>query len=165
MENHSRKRAQRCNCLVDVDGDSKGPPAFQCGSFFHLFTMNIRYMIKRIRSFQYAFSGIIRFLKHEKNGQIQLTVAVIAIITGFALKIDSFEWIAIIACCALVLSFEMINTAIEKTCDLITTDHHPVIKIIKDVAAGAVLVSAVASLIIGIIIFLPKILLLFKLYT
>lgn len=118
-------------------------------------------MLKRIQSFKYALNGIIRFFSHETNGKIQLAAAVIAISTGFILNIDRAEWIALIFCCGWVLGLEMINTAIEKTCDLISIDYHPMIKTIKDVAAGAVLVSAVASLVIGVIIFLPKILLLF----
>jgi len=114
--------------------------------------------MKRLLSFRYAMNGISAFFRQGPNAKIQLLAGITAIIAGLILNISPMEWIAVIFCCALVLSLEMINTAIEKTCDLISTEYHPLIKTIKDVAAGAVLLSAVASLIIGVIIFLPKIL-------
>jgi diacylglycerol kinase len=80
------------------------------------------------------------------------------VVSGSVLKISLHEWIWLTGCIATVLSFEMMNTAIEKTCDLLHPAIHPTIKVIKDVAAAAVLVVAAGSVIIGAIIFLPKIL-------
>jgi len=80
-----------------------------------------------------------------------------AIIAGILLKISSTEWLFIVLCSMLVLMLELINTAVEYLCDTITTDFHPVIKIVKDISAAAVLISAAGSVITGLIIFLPKI--------
>lgn len=114
--------------------------------------------MKLLKAFKYAFQGILTFSSTDNNGKIELCFAVIAIAAGFMLYISTFEWIAVVLCIALVLSLEMFNAAIEKLCDMVEPAFHPTIKIIKDIAAGAVLLSAVASLIIGLIIFLPKIL-------
>lgn len=113
--------------------------------------------MKIIRSFHYAISGVFRFFRYERNGQIQLCAAIVSIILGIWLSINAGEWTAVLLCIGAVFSLEMINTAIEKMCDFIQPERHPAIKAIKDIAAGAVLMSAVASLIIGAIIFLPKI--------
>ena len=67
------------------------------------------------------------------------------------------EWLVVVLCITVVLTLEMINTAIEKLCDVVQPDYHPQIKIIKDIAAGAVLIAALGSIIIGAIIFVPKI--------
>jgi diacylglycerol kinase len=81
----------------------------------------------------------------------------LAIIAGILLKISATEWLFIVLCSMLVLMLELINTAVEYLCDTITTDFHPVIKIVKDISAAAVLISAAGSVITGLIIFLPKI--------
>ena len=83
-------------------------------------------------------------------------------ILGGVLKINSIEWLIILGCSMLVLSLELMNTAIEKICDLITKDIHPVIKVVKDISAAAVLIAAIGSLFTGVIIFLPKLLNLFR---
>lgn len=118
--------------------------------------------MKTIRSFKYAFEGVFTFFRYERNGQVQFVAAVIAVVLGFWLHITNAEWIVIVLCIATVLSLEMINTAVEKICNLIQPDYHPAVKTIKDISAGAVLLSAVASLIIALIIFLPRVLLLFN---
>jgi diacylglycerol kinase len=83
------------------------------------------------------------------------------IIAGFFFNLDQTEWILILICFAIVLSFEIINSAIEKLCDLVCPDFNLTIKKVKDMAASAVLLSAIISFIIGCIIFLPKIKMLF----
>ncbi|PWU03879.1 MAG: diacylglycerol kinase [Bacteroidetes bacterium] len=110
-----------------------------------------------IRSVKYALNGIHNFCLRERNGQLQIIIAVIAVGFGFVLHISAMEWIVIILCIAAVLSLEMINSSIEKLSDMVKPGFDPQIKIIKDTAAGAVLIAAVASLIIGIIIFGNKI--------
>lgn len=117
--------------------------------------------MKTIRSFKYAAAGVYTFFRNECNGQVQLMAAVVAITLGFGLHITHLEWIVTLLCIAAVLSLEMINTAVEKLCNLVQPDYHPAVKIIKDISAGAVLLSAVVSLVIGIIIFLPRVILLF----
>ena|SRR5688572_6066110 len=108
-----------------------------------------------IKSILFAFLGIKQFFSRERNAKIQTVIAIIAIALGFTLSLSSFQWMLVLFCIGLVISLEMINSAIEKYCDLVTTDFHPGIKIIKDVAAGAVLIASLMSLVIGLIIFIP----------
>ena len=114
-------------------------------------------MKKFLDSLTYALQGVHRFFSKERNGQIQAVFGLAAILLGFILSISSFQWLLVLLCIGLVISLEMINSAIEKLCDLVTADFHPAIKIIKDVAAGAVLVASIFSLIVGLLIFIPAI--------
>ncbi len=118
-------------------------------------------MKKVLKSFKYAFDGIFTGIKEEQNMKIHITIMILVIIFGIMLKISKMEWIICIILFGLVISMELINTAIENTVDLVTKEKNEQAKIAKDVAAGAVLVSAIASAIIGLIIFVPKILLIF----
>ena len=115
-------------------------------------------MNKLKNSFKYAIEGIITGIKNETNMKIHITIMIFVIIFGIVLKISKIEWIICIVLFGLVISSELMNTAIENTVDLITMEKNPKAKIAKDVAAGAVLVNAVTSAIIGLLIFLPKIL-------
>ena len=115
-------------------------------------------MKKLIKSFKYAFEGILIGIKEEQNMKIHITIMILVIIFGIMLKINTTEWIICILLFGLVISMELINTAIENTVDLITKEKNQQAKIAKDVAAGAVLVSAIVSAIIGLMIFVPKIL-------
>ncbi len=112
-------------------------------------------------SFKYAFAGIISSIKTERNFKVQSLSAALVLLFAFILKVDTIEWTILILCMILVLSLEMINSAIEKICDLIQPNQHPQIKIIKDVAAGAVLLASIGAAIIGAIILLPKLHILF----
>lgn len=116
--------------------------------------MNLK---KLIHSFKYAFIGIITALKKEQNMKIHYLIMILVIILGIIYHLSTFEWLICILCFGLVISMEMINTAIETTVNLATTKTEPLAKIAKDVSAGAVLVSAIISAIIGLIIFIPKI--------
>jgi diacylglycerol kinase len=109
----------------------------------------------------FALQGWRAFFGKETNGQIQLCVAIAVIIAGFIFQLNAFEWVIVLACVGLILALEMVNSAIEKLCDLVHPEKHPAIKFIKDVAAGAVLWASVVAVIIGLIIFLPKAILLF----
>src|ERR1700712_2601500 len=115
-------------------------------------------MLTFLKSFAYAFNGLVIFFRHERNGKIQLLVAVVAVLFGWRFKISAAEWIVVLTCIATVLSFEMINSSVEKLCNLVHPKYHPAVKTIKDMCAGAVLFVSVISAIIGAIIFLPKIL-------
>ena len=110
-----------------------------------------------INSFRYAFSGIFSALKSERNMKIHMVALVLVVVFGFLLRISETEWIVCILCIALVISSEMINTAIEKTVDLATDEIKETAKKAKDIAAGAVLINAIGSAIIAAIIFIPKI--------
>lgn len=113
-----------------------------------------------VKSFGYALQGLKYCFYSEKNFRVQLCVAIIAFVGGLYFRISSNELLTILFCSALVLSLEMINTTIEKLSNEISQTINPVIKQVKDIAAGAVLLSAVISFIAGIIIFFPKIVLL-----
>jgi diacylglycerol kinase len=113
---------------------------------------------KRLKSFEYAINGLKILIIEEHNSRIHLLAAFIALIAGFLLKISLTEWIAIIFSIGLVLTFEIINSSIENFADFISPEQHNVIKKIKDLSAAAVLISAITALIIGLIIFIPKIL-------
>ena len=115
---------------------------------------------RQMKSFSYAFSGLRVLFREEQNVRIHLLCAVLAVSLGFFLKISSVEWVAVVGSIGFVLALETINTAIEAICDHVTLEQHPQIKRIKDLAAAAVFISAIATLTIGLIIFLPKIIVL-----
>lgn len=109
-------------------------------------------------SFKNAFEGIIVSF-NERNFKIHFLMMLLVIIAGIILKISYFEWIICIILFSLVISAELFNCAIENIMDFIHEDYDPKIKIIKDASAGAVLILAIGSAIIGLMIFIPKILL------
>lgn len=108
-----------------------------------------------LKSVMFALVGVKQFFSRDRNGKIQTVIGIAAIVLGFTVSLSSFQWLLVLFCIGLVISLEMINSAIEKYCDLVTTDFHPGIKTIKDVAAGAVLVASLMSLVVGLIIFIP----------
>lgn len=110
---------------------------------------------KLIKSFGFAFYGIWTSTK-EQNMRIHIVSAFTVTIAGLLTGLSKTEWLIIILTIALVIGAEMINTAIESVVNLASPEIHPLAKQAKDVAAGAVLVFAVASVIIGLLIFLPK---------
>ena len=113
------------------------------------------------KSFGFAFEGFkVAFLK-GRNFRIQISIFVLAIILGIVFGIKQSEWLDIFLIGSIVLILELINTSLESIVDLVSPEIHPKAKIAKDVAAGAVLIAAVISTIIGAFIFLPKILGLF----
>lgn len=110
---------------------------------------------KRIKSFAYAFKGIGSFLPKEHNAWIHCTAILIVTIAGFTLGITRMEWVAVVLCFGVVLAAEAFNTAIERLVNLVSPDFHPIAGDVKDVAAGAVLICAIAAAIVGLIIFVP----------
>jgi len=126
------------------------------------FNVNKTFM-KIFKSFVYAWQGIRHSYKTQLNFRIHLLVLACVVVGGFLLQINTVEWLFITVCSMLVLSLELMNTAIEFLCDTVTREIHPIIKIIKDVSAAAVLLAAAGSVLIGLVIFLPKILTLLKL--
>jgi undecaprenol kinase len=110
---------------------------------------------KFFRSFTFAFQGI-KTACAQQNMKFHLMSAVIVIIAGVFTGLSLSEWAILTLVMAAVISLEMVNTAIEAVVDLATPSIHPLAKVAKDVAAGAVLVFAVASVIIGGLIFIPK---------
>lgn len=114
-----------------------------------------------IHSFKYAGTGIFTSLKKEKNMKIHFAAVLVVIILGIVLKISPLEWIACVILFAGVIGSEMFNTAIETVVDMVMPYKNSKAKIAKDVAAGGVLVWAIASVVIAGIIFIPKIIDLF----
>ena len=104
-----------------------------------------------------CLDGISYVIKNEKNFKREIALGIIALILSYILKIDKIEFIIILTMICLVLTAEIINTAIERTVDLVTKEYHELARIAKDVSAGSVLVTSTFALIIGIIIFMPKI--------
>ncbi len=109
------------------------------------------------KSFKYAFEGIKLTYRNEPNFRIQLVLAILSTILGIFLKISQIEWLILIIIIFVVLLLELINSSIEALVDLISPEKNEKAKIAKDTAAGAVLVASILSLIIGIVLFLPKI--------
>lgn len=109
----------------------------------------------RLKSFKYAGKGIYILLREEHNAWIHCLAIIIVTTAGFYFDITKGEWIAILFCFGLVLAAEAINTAIEKLVDLVSPERNPIAGDIKDLAAGAVLICAIVSAIIGMIIFIP----------
>lgn len=109
-----------------------------------------------ISSFKYAFQGMFSALKTERNLKIHVTIMILVIIAGIVLKISKIEWIICIILFGLVIGGEMFNSAIETVVDIAMPDINSKAKFAKDAAAGAVLVFAIASAIIGFMIFGPK---------
>ena len=113
-------------------------------------------MKKLINSFKYAITGIITSFKTERNMKIHILITILVITMGFIFKISKLEWIVSIIAITLVISAELFNTAIETVVDMINKEKNEKAKIAKDVSAGAVLVTAIGSISIGLIVFLPK---------
>ena len=111
---------------------------------------------KRLKSFVFAFAGLKILQKEEHNFRIHLVAAILVIAAGFIFKISSYDWIAIILAIGFVFVVEIFNTTIENITDFISPDEHPSIKRIKDMAAAAVLISAIVAVIIGLMVFLPE---------
>lgn len=114
-------------------------------------------MKKVLKSFYYAFGGIIKALSAERNFQIEAALAILAVAAGWFFTISSGEWVALVICMGMVLMAELMNSAIEKLADFVHPQPHSKIGLIKDMAAGAVLLAATASLVVALIIFVPKI--------
>ncbi|NDI99002.1 diacylglycerol kinase family protein [Flavobacterium sp. LaA7.5] len=122
-----------------------------------------RFVKGRLKSVVYAFHGAYKLVVTEHSIMIQFTIGILVTIAGFFFKISATEWLIQTLAIGLVLGIEGVNTAIEKIADFIHPQYHEKIGFIKDIAAGAVFFAALTALCIGIMIYYPKILLLFQL--
>ena len=113
-------------------------------------------MKNRIRSFGYAFKGIKAVFGNEANMNIHLIMSILVIACGFIFKISITEWMLCIICFGLVISLEMLNSAIENLVNLVSPEQNKIAGKIKDISAGAVLIAAICAAIVGLIIFAPK---------
>lgn len=109
----------------------------------------------RVRSFRHAIDGIIEIVKGQHNAWVHLVVTFCVIVVAIFFQVTTTEWCILILATILVWATEALNTAFEFLCDVASPDFHPLVKKSKDVAAGAVLISAVGAVIIGLIVILP----------
>ena len=115
---------------------------------------------KRLKSFTFAFNGFKTLIREEHNSWIHIAVTICVVIAGFLLSISFIEWVAVVLCIGLVISFELINSAIENIADFVSPQKNETIRKVKDLSAAAVLIAAICSSIVGLIIFVPKIIIL-----
>ena len=121
-----------------------------------------RFTVKaRLASFKNAWRGVTVFIRQEHNAWIHCAATVLVIVAGLIFRISTTEWIAVFFAIGLVLAAEAVNSAIERLSDVVQPEKDERIRDVKDISAGAVLLCAIAAAIIGIIIFLPKLLSLF----
>ena len=113
-------------------------------------------MQKFFRSFRFASEGIIHAFKSELNFKLHVAAAIIVVVAGVLTGLSMAEWFIVMILIGGMLALEMLNSAIERAIDVITTEHHPLAKQAKDLAAGAVFVFAITSAMIGLFIFIPK---------
>ena len=112
---------------------------------------------KRAKSFSYAFAGIARLLRCEHNARIHVVAAIAVAGCGWWFGLSAMEWVAIALCVGGTFSAEAFNSAIEALADRVTGERDEAVKRAKDLAAGAVLLVALADVVVGLIVFLPKI--------
>ncbi len=116
--------------------------------------MNKKYTLQE--AFHFAFDGFRYAMQTQRNLRIQLIAGILIILLSTFLPMERIEWVVLFILIALVIVSEILNTAIEKTIDLIVTEYNPLAKTIKDLSAAAVLFIAITSVIVGLIIYLPK---------
>ncbi len=114
--------------------------------------------ITLVESFRYAFAGLWHTLKTQRNARIHISIAIVVIIVGIALKLKDIEWAIIGLTIGFVFVAELFNTVIEAVTDLVTEEYHPLAKRAKDVAAGAVLTAAMTAVVVGLLILGPPLL-------
>jgi diacylglycerol kinase (ATP) len=112
-------------------------------------------IVGRVKSFRYAFSGIAFMLRTQHNAWLHLVATIAVCMLGFVLKISAGDWRWILVAVVLVWVSEAVNTAFEHLCDVVSPEFHASVKRSKDVAAGAVLLTAMGAAILGAMIFLP----------
>lgn len=108
------------------------------------------------KSFGFAFEGIFAVVKKERNMQIHCCMMVLVILAGLFFQISAVEWCICFVLFGLIMSLELVNTAVESVVDLVTEERRPLAKLAKDAAAGAVLIASIMAAVAGLIIFLPK---------
>jgi diacylglycerol kinase (ATP) len=117
-----------------------------------------------MKGFLYALKGLAEGIKSQLNMKVHIVIAAVILLTGYLLSIEPHEWKWLIICIGFVLATELINTAIEYLVNFISPDYHPLAGKIKDLSAAGVLIAALTALIIGLIIFVPRIMFLLKYY-
>jgi diacylglycerol kinase len=116
----------------------------------------------RLRSFGYAFSGIGTLIRSQPNARVHAAATAIVMVGGFLLGLSRLEWCVVVLTVAAVWTAEALNTALECLADAASPEFHPLVKKAKDVAAGGVLVTALGSVVVGLLVFGPRLLFLLK---
>ena len=116
---------------------------------------------KQLKSFTFAWKGILTCAGHEQNITFHILAAIVVIAAGFFFGISHIEWMVVMLCIGMVIAAELFNSAIERLVDLVSPQWNKIAGEVKDIAAGAVLVTAIAAAIVGLIVFLPYVLALF----
>ncbi len=129
-----------------------GPPAPEVGSRSPGRAHNL------LLSFGYAGAGLAYCFRTQRNFRIHVAFALVASLAGLVLGLSWSEWAVLAVTIALVMATEMVNTMVESLVDLVTEEFHPLAKVAKDVAAGVVLLTAIGAVVVGLFLFLPKIL-------
>ncbi|MDX1680326.1 MAG: diacylglycerol kinase family protein [Akkermansiaceae bacterium] len=109
----------------------------------------------RLRSFGYASAGLWRVLRHEHNAWVHAVATVAVVVAGFVLKVSAADWRWLVVAMVAVWVAECFNTALECLANAVSPDTHPLIKAAKDIAAGAVLITAIGAAVIGVLVFWP----------
>ncbi len=116
---------------------------------------------KTLRSFRYAGQGVVALFRYENNARFHAVAALVVFGLGLWLGLTATEWAILLTQIGLVFMGEAVNTALEKLCDVVSPAQHPTIKAVKDMAAGAVLILAIVSVLVGLLLLGPKLLALF----
>lgn len=116
---------------------------------------------KQLKSFTYAWKGILTCAGHEQNITFHLVAAIVVVAAGFFFNITHTEWMVVMLCIGTVITAELFNSAIERLVDLVSPEWQKIAGEVKDIAAGAVLVTAITAAIVGLIVFLPYVIALF----
>jgi diacylglycerol kinase (ATP) len=119
---------------------------------------DLRHRSKFIQSFRYAFAGLGYCFRTQRNFRIHIASAFLAGLLGAFLGLSLTEWAVLALLVVMVIAAEMVNTMVEALVDLVTIEYHPLAKVAKDVAAGVVLLTAIGAVVVGLLIFGPKIL-------
>ena len=113
-------------------------------------------IVKRLKSFTYAFNGLRVLFKEEHNSRIHLFATICVVVAGVLLKLSVLEWVAVAFAIGLVFCGEIFNSAIEDLSDVVCPEQDERIKKVKDLSAAAVLVNAITAAVVGLLVFLPK---------
>ena len=116
---------------------------------------------KQLKSFTFAWKGILTCAGHEQNITFHLLTAIIVVAAGFCFGISRTEWMVVMLCIGTVIAAELFNSAIERLVDMVSPEWKKIAGEVKDIAAGAVLITAIAAAIVGMIVFLPYVIALF----
>lgn len=124
----------------------------------------IKSLDKNLRSFSHAWRGLLFVFRTENNIWYHTVAAILVVLCGWFFQVSITEWMVIGLLCGLVFMAELFNTALEKLLDFVSPQHHHQVGLIKDIAAGAVLIISLTALLMGLLIFIPKILFHLNLY-